>query len=236
MAGGCYASAHRGLSSEVTENTIPAFQAAAAAGFRSVELDVRVTRDGEVVVLHDPALERTTQDGNGRVAEMRYDEVRGYSTRHGPVPRLDDLFAAMRGWDGVWNVEVKAPRATEPMLHLVHHHRLQGRVLVSSFDPDVLGRARDVAPEVPRALIMAGPVEPEDIRLAKDLGCRWLNARHDGLGANAVKDLHAAGLQVGAWTVNGPTEAVALAARGVACVITDRREVRQALGDVAPFL
>lgn len=232
----CYASAHRGLSAEVTENTIPAFQAAAAAGFLSFELDCRVTRDGEVVVLHDPSLARTTQDGTARVAEMRYDELRGYRTGHGPIPRLDDLFSALSDWTGVWNLEVKARKATEPMLHLADHHGLHDRVLVSSFDPDTLATARDLAPDVPRAFILAGPVDDEDVRVAKELGCRWFNAHHDELGAQAVTDLKGKGFHVSAWTVNDPTEAVALAHRGVACVITDRRQVLQALGDVAPYL
>lgn len=235
-ARGCYASAHRGLSSEVTENTIPAFQAAAAAGFRSFELDCRVTRDGEVVVLHDPALARTTQDGSARVAEMRYDELRGYRTPHGPVPRLDDLFAALRDWQGVWNLEVKAVKATEPLLHLADHHGLHGRILVSSFDPDALARARDLAPDVPRAFIVSGPVDEDETRLAKDLGCAWFNAHHEDLGAKTVEGLRAKGFHVSAWTVNVPAAAVALAQRGVACVITDRRDVLQALGDVAPYL
>jgi glycerophosphoryl diester phosphodiesterase len=236
VTGRCYASAHRGLSSEVTENTVAGFQAAAQAGFRAVELDCRVTRDGEVVVLHDASPARTTVEGSARVADMRYDELRGYRTPHGPVPRLDDLFGALASWPGAWNLEVKATKATEPMLHLVEHHGLTGRVLVSAFDPKPLEVARDLMPEVPRAYITSGDVSDEEVRMAKDLGCRWFNAHHESLGQRAVKDLHAAGFLVGAWTVNSPTAAVALANRGVACVITDRRDVLAALGDVTPFV
>ncbi len=220
----------------MTENTVAAFRAAAEAGFRSVELDCRLTRDGEVVVLHDAALERTTQDGNSRVAEMRYDELRSYSTKHGPIPRLDDLFSAMDGWTGVWNLEVKALKATEPMLHLVDHHGLQDRVLVSSFDPDALARSRDLAPDIPRALIASGLIDDADLAMAKELGCRWFNASHEQLASKTVKTLRAKGFHVGAWTVNDAATARALAALGISCVITDVRTVRAALGDVEPFL
>lgn len=233
---GCYASAHRGLSSEVTENTIPAFRAAADAGFRCVELDCRITRDGEVVVLHDPSLARTTEDGNARVAEMRYDELRGYSTKHGLIPRLDDLFAAMADWKGVWNLEVKALKATEPMLHLAEHHGLQGRFLVSSFDPDALARSRELAPDVPRAFITMGGVDPQDIGTAKELGCTWFNANHRDLSPANVQLLVGKGFKVTGWTVNDPAEALALRELGVHCIITDRRVVREALGNAAPFL
>jgi glycerophosphoryl diester phosphodiesterase len=233
---GCYASAHRGLSSEVTENTIAAFRAAADAGFRSFELDCRLTRDGEVVVLHDASLARTTEDGNARVAEMRYDELRGYTTKHGPVPRLDDLFSALAGWKGVWNLEVKALKATEPMLHLADHHGLQGRILVSSFDPDALARSREVAPEVPRAFITMGGIQPEDVGTAKELECAWFNANHRDLSPANVQMLTAKGFKVTGWTVNDPAEALALRELGVHCIITDKRAVREALGDVAPYL
>ena len=233
---GCFAQAHRGLSSEVTENTVAAFRAAADAGFRSFELDCRLTRDGEVVVLHDPSLARTTQDGRARVAEMRYDELRGYRTKDGPVPRLDDLFSALAGWNGTWNLEVKALKATEPMLALAQHHRLDGRVLVSSFDPDALAKSRDLAPAVPRAYITSGPVDDEDLRAAKELGCAWFNLHHDQLTPRTAKTLLGQGFRLSAWTVNDPAKAKALAGLGVSCVITDQRAVRDALGDVAPFV
>lgn len=232
---GCYAVAHRGLSSEVTENTLAAFQAAAAAGFRAFELDVRLTHDGEVVVLHDAAVERTTR-GNGRVADLTYDELRGSLTPHGPIPRLDDLLAAMQSFGGLWNLEVKAARATGPTLDLVEHHGLMSRVLVTSFDPQALAVARDAAPAVARGLILAGPLDAEDLAMAADLECRWANVEAEHLDAKAVSQLHTQGLKVGAWTVNQPAEAKTLASRGVDAVITDVRSVLAALGDATPFL
>lgn len=226
----CFAAAHRGLSSEVTENTLAAFQAAAAAGFPAIELDLRLTRDGEVVVLHDAGIEGTTH-GNGKVADMAYDELRSYRTPHGPVPRLDDVLSAMAQWRGVWNLEVKAVRATEPALHLVEHHGLEARVLVTSFDPAVLAIAREVAPAVARGLILAGPVDADDVAMATGLGCRWVNVQADQLTAPVVRQLQEAGLRVGAWTVNDVAAALALARRGIACVITDVRAVGAALGN-----
>lgn len=232
---GCYACAHRGLSSEFTENTVAAFQAAALAGFQAIELDVRVTRDGEVVVLHDASLARTT-DGSARVADMRYDELRGYATQHGPVPRLDDLLAALRDWRGIWNIEVKAVAAAEPAVHLLEHHGLESRSVVTSFDPAALQVARDVHASIARGLIVMGPIDDEEVKTARDLDCAWFNAHHEDLDATKVKRLRDQGFNVSAWTVNDPAKATALAARGVGCVITDTRGVLTALGDVKPFV
>lgn len=231
----CYPCAHRGLSSEFTENTLAAFQAAAQAGFQAIELDVRLTRDGEVVVLHDASLARTT-DGSARVADMRYDELRGYSTGHGPVPRLDDLLSSLQDWRGIWNIEVKAIAAAEPAVHLVEHHGLEKRVVITSFDPNALEIARATNPDVARGLIVMGSVDEGDIAMARELECRWFNADHDLLDAAAVAELRQAGLLVGAWTVNDPARARQLAGLGASCVITDVRAVLQALPKAQVFV
>ena len=230
-----FACAHRGLSAEQPENTLASFQAAAQAGFKAVEMDLRTTADGEVVVLHDAGLERTT-NGNGRVADMTYDDVRRHPTPAGPVPRLDDLLSALKGWRGVWNLEVKAAAATEPTLRLLAHHGMLGRAQLSSMDPKVLQRAGDLVPQVPRGLITLGPVEADELRLARALGCSWVNADHTELSAPVVSRAHAAGLHVAAWTVNDAERARLLAQWGVECVITDGRDVLKALGPGArPF-
>jgi glycerophosphoryl diester phosphodiesterase len=209
-----------------------AFQAAALAGFPAVELDLRTTADGEVVVLHDAGIERTTT-GNGRVADMRYDDLRSHPTPVGPVPRLDDLLGAMHDWHGLWNFEVKALTAVEPMLQLLEHHHVAGHAQVSSMDPRALDLARRRMPEVPRGLIVLGPPEPEDVARARELGCRWVNCDRESLDPPAVARLHAAGLRVAAWTVNDPDQARALAAAGVECVITDTQVVLDALANDA---
>lgn len=228
-----FACAHRGLSAEQPENTLAAFEAAAKAGFKAVELDVRATADGEVVVLHDAGLERTTQ-GNGRVADMKYDDVRRHPTAAGPVPRLDDLLSALKGWRGLWNVEVKAAAATEPALHLLEHHGVLRRSQLSSMEPKVLQRAADVAPGVPRGLITLGPLDPDEVRLARALDCAWVNADHEHMSAAVVSRAHAAGLHVAAWTVNEAARAHELARWGVECVITDTRAVLNGLANQAP--
>ena len=232
-----FACAHRGLSAEHPENTLAAFQAAAQAGFPAIELDLRTTADNEVVVLHDAGIERTT-DGNGRVADMRYDDVRRHPTPEGPIPRLDDVLSAMRDWHGLWNVEVKALRATEPALQLLQHHHAAGHAQLSSMDPRVLEETRRLAPDLPRGLISLGPVDDDYLTMAKELGCKWINADHEYMDKPSVERMHAAGLRVGAWTVNDAARARELAGWGVECVITDVRLVLEGLGpatDTRPY-
>ncbi|MFA5944177.1 MAG: glycerophosphodiester phosphodiesterase family protein [Candidatus Thermoplasmatota archaeon] len=227
-----FACAHRGLSAEHAENTLAGFQAAAKAGFPAIEMDLRTTADGEVVVLHDAGLERTT-NGNGRVADMRYDDVRRHPTPEGPVPRLDDVLSAMHDWHGLWNLEIKALRATEPTLHLLEHHHALGHAQISAMDPRVLEEIRALAPELPRGLITLGPVDDDWVTMAKELECKWVNADHTYLARAAVDRLHAEGMRVAAWTVNDAGKARELATWGVECVITDVRLVLEGLGPLA---
>lgn len=224
-----FAAAHRGLSAEHPENTLAAFQAAVIAGFPALEMDLRLTADGEVVVLHDPGIERTT-NGNGRVADMRYDDLRSYHTPAGPVPRLDDVIRALAEWDGLWNLELKTARAAEPACHLVHHHHLEGHVLFSSFDPGALAPCRDHLPDAPRALITLGPPDTEDLRVAGELGCRWLNAEAETLTRAVAEEIRLQGFRLGIYTVNDADQAQAFAGWGAECILTDTRQVLKAIG------
>ncbi len=219
-----FAAAHRGLSADYAENTIAAFRAAARAGFPCIELDVRITADHEVVVLHDAGIERTT-DGNGRVADMTYDELRTYDTGEGPIPRLDDVLSELGDWHGFWNIEVKAHAAAGPAMDLMAHHGLLQRMQISSMDPRALATAMKAYPDVPRGLIVLGPPDVDDITLAKEAECQWMNVDHEFLSSEILQNLLAGGLRVGAWTVNEPERATELAEAGVACIITDTTDV-----------
>jgi len=228
-----FACAHRGLSSEKAENTLASFGAAVAAGFPAFEMDLRTTADGEVVVLHDAGIERTT-DGTGRVDSMTWRELQDYPTPDGPVPRLADLFTSLAAWDGLWNLEVKDKSATVPTLDLVRQHGLAARALVTSMERKVLADARDHAPEVLRGAIPFGPVDDDDLAAAADAECAWVNVDHDFLDAGEMQRLRQAGLKVGSWTVNDVARAQELLGLGVECVITDRREVGAALRGPPP--
>lgn len=228
-----FTGAHRGLSSEHPENTVQAFRAAAAAGFPAFELDVRMTRDEEVVVLHDEGLERTT-GASGRVADMLYDEVRSYDTGGGPVPRLDDLLSTFDDWKGLWDIEVKSPRATLPALDVLDHHQIGKRALLTAMDPGVLRKARQHAPDTLRGLIVLGPPDDEDLEEARTTECAWILLDANFVGEVELAEAKETGMKVGMWTVNDPELAAELAGWGADCVLTDTRAVLSKLGTDGP--
>ena len=216
--------AHRGANREAPENTVAAFRRAVELGADGVELDVHRTADGALVVHHDAATPA------GILAEMTVDEI---AAALPSVPRLEDALDACAGL--LVNVEVKnMPRdpAFDPthqaaglLVDLVASRGGRDRVLVSSFNLESVDRVRDLAPDLPTALLTVGLDPFAALAVVTAHGHRALHpdARSlaGGLAADAVADAHAQDIEVNVWTVNDPDEIVRLADAGVDAVITD---------------
>ena len=198
-----------------------------------VEVDVRLTADGAVVLCHDARLERTTT-GHGRVAAQTLAAIRecdAGSWFHPDfagelVPTLDEALALARELDLAVNIEVKADPGRAPttaVAVLTGLRRLGGRsptVLVSSFLTPALAALRDIAPEIPRGLLLR--VIPRGWRvLATRFGCATINTDHRRLKPRLVGEIRAAGYPLLAYTVNDPRRARALFDWGVTSVFSD---------------
>jgi glycerophosphoryl diester phosphodiesterase len=156
--------AHRGASAYAPENTLEAFQLAFQQGADGIELDVKLSADGEVVVIHDATLERTT-NGHGRVESLPLIKLRSLDTgsyfsedfRGAKIPTLKEVFK-IAGGIGIINIELtnySTPHDTlvQKVCELVRSHGLQKRVLFSSFLAHNLVKAAGQLPEVPRGLL-----------------------------------------------------------------------------------
>lgn len=150
---GPIAFAHRGGAGPWPENSWPAFEHAVALGYRYLETDVRVTRDGTVMVLHDPTLDRVS-DHTGSLAELTTTQAARIRLRPagtvstvddggGPIPRLDELLD--RWPDTRFNLDVKEAAALEPTIDVLRRAKALDRVCVTSFDDVIAGRARRLA-------------------------------------------------------------------------------------------
>jgi glycerophosphoryl diester phosphodiesterase len=232
--------AHRGGAALWPENGLAAFRGALALGVDAVELDVHQTRDGEVVVLHDPTLDRTTT-GRGPVSERTWAELATVALRGAPderVPRLRDVLELLRppGAPGLL-LEVKVdangaayPGIEERIVRLLGETGLAGRTTVMAFEWDTLERVRALDPGLRLTALLSrrgaerlGGVEGA-ARLAatkaNDLGIeRTL------LSPPVVAAARAAGLTIGVWTVNDPDELRVALAAGVDYVTTDRPDL-----------
>lgn len=252
--------AHRGGAALWPENTLEAFGGALDLGYRYIETDIHMTRDGEIVVLHDPIVDRTT-DGHGDVRDMTLAEVKrldaGYRfNRDGDhpfrgrgidVPTLDealDLHPELR-----FNLEIKqrSPDLARPLWDFIERRGVHDRVLVASAKDDVGDAFRRLAGR----RVRTSPGVRGGLRF-------WLGVRsglwradsypYDALQAprtrgrltvvdrRFVRAAHAHGIQVHVWTIDDPTEMRELLALGVDGIMTDRPDVlKEVLGTRGRF-
>jgi len=210
---------HRGASADAPENTLEAFALARSQGADGVELDVRRSADGDLVLHHDAAL------ADGRVVVET------------PTAELPDavptLAAALDECAGlVVNVEIKnSPFETDhdpdrtvadDVVALLRARGGRDRVLVSSFDLGTVDRVRTLYPSVPTAfLTFVDPVGAGAVTLAAERGHAAIHPHEATVDAALVDLAHGAGLEVNVWTVDDPDRIRALAAAGVDGIVTN---------------
>jgi glycerophosphoryl diester phosphodiesterase len=230
--------AHRGDSAHRPENTLASFASALEVGAILVELDVQLTADGAVVVLHDPRLERTTS-GKGDVRKMTLAEVRavsaGYPDRFGAayagerVPTLAEVLGLVRDRARVM-IEVKTESVTDDPLGgieastvaEVRRAGMADRVAIISFDHRVLMRLREQAPEIARGHLFGRTTPDEVLRAAADAECSVVMPHKGQLSDTLAARVHGAGLKLATWVVDEPAELKALARHGLYGVGSNR--------------
>jgi glycerophosphoryl diester phosphodiesterase len=211
---------HRGALGTEPENTLRSFRRAVADGCDEIELDLRVSADGELVIMHDAAVDRTTS-GSGEVAALTLAELRALDAGLGEqVPTWAETVAAI---DVRFQAEVKAEAAV-PLLaqSLKSDPSLAARTLVTSFHPEILLAVRAAFPDVTTGHIFGRTPELADvITRTRAAEAPWSLCGIAGLTPEAVDALHAAGLQVTAWPVPDPTTLAQAIALGVDGITTD---------------
>ncbi len=229
--------AHRGYSGRAPENTLPAFEAAVAAGADAVEFDVEGTQDGVAVVIHDETVDRTT-DGRGAVADLDAADLAGLDagSSFGPafagtrIPTLAEVLGALAGRIAV-NVEIKAGADPAVVTRVLAAAGLGAQALVSSFDVDLLRRVRARDGSVPLAVAVDRVSSPEAILdLARELGLLFVAPDADLLEDGELRALQAAGLPVLPWTIDDAPAMRRWLAAGVRGFFTN--EIDVALGVV----
>jgi glycerophosphoryl diester phosphodiesterase len=236
--------AHRGASAYAPENTLAAFRLALEIGADGFELDVMLSADGHLVVIHDDAVDRTT-DGSGPVRQKTLAELRALDASIGfdarftgeHIPTLREVFDLVAGSRAFVNVEIKTDSLKgdgleEKLVELIRRYDLGEYLLISSFDPFALWRMRRLAPDLPLALLYA-----EDQRIY--LRNRWFTflSRPSALNPSFriatqehVRWAKSKGYRLYVWTVDEEAEMRRLIALGVDGMITNKPDLlRQVL-------
>ncbi|MET8950168.1 glycerophosphodiester phosphodiesterase [Streptomyces sp. NPDC004393] len=189
---------HRGVMGVEPENTLRSFVAAERAGLDLIELDLHLSKDGALVIMHDAEVDRTT-DGTGPIAEKTVAELRALDAGLGErVPVFEEVLDAVRT---PLQAEIKDVAAARALAEVMHRRDLVGRVEVSSFQAEAITEIARLVPGVRTALI-AGRYGTDvvDEAVAAGAGTVCLNIRR--LTLEVVEHARKADLRIIAWVVN----------------------------------
>ena len=224
--------AHRGVSSISPENTMIAFERAIEIGADAIETDVQMTKDGQLVLIHDERLNRTT-DGKGWVKDYTLAELKKldagswYSSIYSKqtIPTLDELFTLIKPTSLWINLEIKDgfvlyPGIEEKIVSKVKEYQLEDRVIISSFNHYSIVKIKELASELKTAILyMEGLYQPWNY--AKSLGAMALHPSKELVFPEIIHGAHEAGMKLYPYTVNDKNEMLALLNMGVDGLITN---------------
>ena len=226
--------AHRGANKDSPENTLSAFKLARQQGADGIEMDVKLTADGEVVIMHDQTVDRTT-DGHGLLRNFRLADLRRLDAgawfdvqfRGERVPRLAEVFETLKDtilYDvELTNYGTPFDSLLAKVLALIHRYGLERNVMVSSFNPLNVARFRIQAPAIPGGIIALRGLPGA---LSRSIVGRWFAPRavipvYLDLTSEYIRRQKALGRMVIPWTVNDAADMRRLVDWGVDGLITD---------------
>ena len=233
--------AHRGASGYAPENTLEAFRLAMDMGADGFELDVHMSKDGQLVVIHDDTVDRTT-NGTGLVKELTLSQLQDLDASNGMeayrgarIPTLGEVFDLVRDTKHIVNVEVKTddwfyPGIEEACLALAKEKGMEDRVIYSSFNHHTLIKLRELKPDA-RLGLLFGDIMFKPWEYAKQLPVDYLHPMKMNIHRPGFAEAtYAAGYGINMWTIND-RETMQLCLKHGAGIITNYPDVAIALRD-----
>lgn len=234
--------AHRGFSAIAPENTLAAFQAAEAAGADGIELDVQLTKDGRLAVIHDEKLNRTT-NGQGYVKDWEWKDLSQLeakykfpeATRDIGIPQLEEVFEWMRENEIICNIELKNNEfpyvgMEEKVIRLIRQFNYEGRVILSSFNHYSLTYVYQLAPDLETAALYSSHLYmPWKYAEAIRAGAIHPNIRT--VKSEIIRSAIEHGIQIRPYTVNKEKQIRWLIEEGCSALITDDPKMALSIRD-----
>lgn len=216
---------HRGACGYEPENTLVSFSRALDMGVDMIELDVYVCKTGQLVVMHDDTVDRTT-NGHGKVVEMPFEELRSLRTeKNQQIPTLQEVIALLDRRVPI-DIELKGPGTAKPVAQLVNAYLAQGwqekDFVISSFDHDQLLEFKKLCPNIKTGILFDPECMPENIAAcAKKYAADFIGLDLEIVTHNFVTASHQAGFPVFVWTVNNKQDADRMRSLGVNGIFTN---------------
>jgi len=205
---------HRGAAGHLLENTMPSFRKALELGADGFELDVRITSDGRLAVVHPSVV------GGHSVQTSTYDDVRKLDNGY-EVPLLEEVLSTF-GRKNFLDVELKSPGFELEAIALIQKHCDLASTILSSFHSQTLQKARQIAPEIQLGFIY-NRTQDEEIR--RNCPIEFVIPQFRLASRDLIDEVHTEGMKVLAWTVNDVQEASRLLDLGVDGLISDHPEM-----------
>jgi len=225
--------AHRGYSAVNPENTLAAIAAAQKAGADYIEIDVHTTADGVPIVLHDQTVDRTTT-GTGDVAQLTGAYIAGLEAgswfssafSEQPLPTFEQVLDVFVTGSSTLLLEIKGPETqaeVNRIVDMVTSRGLSSRVVVQSFDENVLRYTKQRAPQLTTGLLRSN-LDADPVAVSRELGVTLYNPAGTALltRPSVIQQLHAAGIAVFVWTVDAAAQWQLAVEAGVDGIITNR--------------
>ncbi len=236
---------HRGANFFAPQNTLPAFEKSLEIGVDGFETDVHLTKDGVPVLCHNYTI-NATSDKKGNITDYTYSELREFdfgkyfspSYKGTKIPSVDEFLTLVASSDiKVLNIELKSPKESgeseivTKTIDLVRRYELTDRLIISSFNPDLLLEAKRYAPECRTGLlyspnhIVAWKISKDPVAFAKEIGADALHPHSIYVTRRYVEKAHAENIIVNPWTVDSPKSIEKMLNCGVDGIITNHPDL-----------
>lgn len=212
---------HRGAKDEWPENTLLGMRKAIESGVEALEIDVHVTKDNKLVVIHDSTMDRTTNI-EGEIANLLYDDIQLADAGMGErVPTLAEVLDLVLESEVELFIEAKVFGIKNKLLELLKEKSVFEQVIIISFDHRFIKSIADENPSLRTGCLMvAAPVDPVSIIKATKSECFVIST--DTVDVEIVKQCHSAGIKVAVWNANTPLIFQQMREMNVDYIMTDR--------------
>ncbi len=209
---------HRGARRYCIENTIECFKKALDCGATSIEFDLRETKDGEIIVIHDPSVDRVF-GVRGEVKNMCLRELKELDKDGAKIPTLEEVLDAFRD-KLAFDIEIKVEGIEEKVLRIIKDKECEEKVMITSFLPSVLITINKINKDIKLGILFSA-LDKKIWSLTEKIGAYALVPHYKIVSPDFISMSHRNNLKVFPWTVNEKTDMIKLLEIGIDGLITD---------------
>jgi len=212
---------HRGIPAEEPENTLRSVKRALEVGADYVEVDVRSSKDGYIVVIHDETVDRTSS-GSGYVRDMTLNDLRRLDFGKGErIPLLSEVLELVRSMRGKLIVEIKETGIEDKVLDIIENCGMLGDVIIVSFIKDSIQRVHELCPAITTGVIFGARFRGNMVEVCKEVRAKYVVSKYTITTSEVIRSAHRCGLEVLVWTINDERNMLKFARMGVDGIATD---------------